>query len=196
MPPNPVPSADGRHLRVVRGKEAAIDALLALYTEGRPYPTFADIAERAGISERTLFRYFGSYDDFIAEAARTMFPKISKFFLATPIEGDLRTRLVALADLRCKFVKQFGAMVRSVDVLAAEWQAAKTLTEQREKLLATQLSSWLGSERPLISDDTFALLQNLYGWRSMDRMTGAVGKRAPELLADAALAIIKASAQP
>ena len=196
MPPNPVPSADGRHLRLVRGKEAALDALLALYTEGRPYPTFADIAERAGISERTLFRYFGSYDDFIAEAARTMFPKISKFFSATPIEGDLRTRLVALADLRCKFVKQFGAMVRSVDVLAAEWQAAKTLTEQREKLLATQLSSWLGSERPLISDDTFALLQNLYGWRSMDRMTGAVGKRAPELLADAALAIIKASAQP
>lgn len=194
MPENSVQSADGRHLRVVRGKEAAIDALLALYTEGRPYPTFADIAERAGISERTLFRYFGSYDDFIAEAARTLFPKISKYFTSESIEGNLRTRLVALAELRCKFVKQYGAMVRSVDVLAAEWKAAKSLTKEREKLLAAQLSSWLGDECASISPDTFALLQNLYGWRSMDRMSGVVGKRAPELLADAAIAIINASA--
>ena len=193
MPPNSVPSADGRHLRVVRGKEAAIDALLALYTEGRPYPTFADIADRAGISERTLFRYFGSYDDFIAESARTLFPKIRKYFSIEPVGDDLHARLVALAELRCKFVKQYGAMIRSVDVLAAEWKAAKSLSDQREQLLADQLSSWLGTDRESISEDTFALLQNLYGWRSMDRMSGAVGKRAPDLLADAAMAIINAT---
>jgi AcrR family transcriptional regulator len=193
MPSTKIEASDGRRQRVVRGKEASIDALLAIYTEGHPYPTFADIALRAGISERTLFRYFGSYDEFIAEAAQALFPRIKKFFTTDVPAGDLRHRLVALAELRYKFVRQYGAMVRSVDVLAAEWASARNISEQREALLARQLTTWLGEERSSISEDTFVMLQNILGWRSIDRVADSVGKRAPELVADAALAVINAS---
>ena len=49
---------DGRHERVRKGKEAAINAIIELVTEGRVNLTASDIAARAGISERTFTRLF------------------------------------------------------------------------------------------------------------------------------------------
>jgi AcrR family transcriptional regulator len=45
-----------------------VDALLALYTEGNLDPSAADVAERSGLSPRSLFRYFTDVDD-LARAA-------------------------------------------------------------------------------------------------------------------------------
>ena len=189
---NPAAS-DGRHLRVVRGKDAAIEALVEIYTEGRPYPTFADIAERAGISERTLFRYFGSYDEFIAEAVQKVYPRVQEYFTPNPVDGDLRARLLALVELRSQFVRKYGAMVRSVDVLAAEWKAAKSITSQREELLARQLDSWLGADRDAVPEESMAVLNYLLGWQSTERMVATLGKRTPEVLTSAAMAIIESA---
>ena len=184
---------DGRHLRVLRGKDAAIDALVEIYTEGRPYPTFADIAERAGISERTLFRYFGSYDEFITEAVQKVYPRVQEYFTPIAVTGDLRTRLLALVELRSQFVRKYGAMVRSVDVLAAEWKAAKTITAQREELLAKQLDAWLGADRDSIPEESMTVLNYLLGWQSTEHMVTTLGKRTPEVLVSAAMAIIKSA---
>ena len=193
MSQTPNQTDDGRRLRAVRGKEAAIEALLNLYAEGRPYPTFSDIAERAGISERTLFRYFGSYDDFISSAAMSVFEQVRPFFTRKAVEGDLHTRLLALMDLRCKFIKQYGAMVRSVDVLSAEWTAAKQVTQRREELLIEQLSAWMGREKDSVDEDTFVVLHNLLGWQNTARVVAALGRRAPAALTDAAVAIVNAA---
>lgn len=40
-----------------------IDALVALWRDGQYQPSSAEIAERAGISTRSLFRYFDDIDD-------------------------------------------------------------------------------------------------------------------------------------
>jgi len=57
---------DGRHERVERGKRAVYEALVELFNEGRYNPPIAEVAERAGVSEGTLFRYFGSFNELIA----------------------------------------------------------------------------------------------------------------------------------
>ena len=54
---------DGRHQRRERNREAVIDALLTLFEEGTYQPSSDEIAERAGISSRSLFRYFDDIDD-------------------------------------------------------------------------------------------------------------------------------------
>src|ERR1700689_2883238 len=56
--PGADPAGDGRRLRRDRNREAVVDALLDLYSEGNLRPSTAEIAERAGISPRSLFRYF------------------------------------------------------------------------------------------------------------------------------------------
>ena len=54
---------DGRRLRREQNREAVIDALVALFEEGSYTPSSNEIAERAGISPRSLFRYFDDVDD-------------------------------------------------------------------------------------------------------------------------------------
>src|SRR5436305_3072835 len=56
-------SLDGRRLRRENNREAVVDALVALFADGIYSPGSAQIAERAGLSPRSLFRYFDDIDD-------------------------------------------------------------------------------------------------------------------------------------
>jgi TetR/AcrR family transcriptional regulator of autoinduction and epiphytic fitness len=59
-----VPSdVDGRRLRREQNRQAVLDALVALFEEGHYSPSVAEIAARAGLSPRSLFRYFDDVDD-------------------------------------------------------------------------------------------------------------------------------------
>lgn len=53
-----VPAADGRMARRLRGRAAAVEAVLALFDEGDLRPSADAVVERAGISQASLFRYF------------------------------------------------------------------------------------------------------------------------------------------
>lgn len=66
--PDDPETSDGRRLRRSRNRETVVDALLALYNEGNLDPSAADVAERSGLSPRSLFRYFTDVDD-LARAA-------------------------------------------------------------------------------------------------------------------------------
>ena len=59
---------DGRVLRGQRNREAVVEALLGLVAEGHLNPTAKAIAERAGISRRSVFQHFADVES-IYEAA-------------------------------------------------------------------------------------------------------------------------------
>ena len=59
---------DGRTLRRERNRAAMVDAMLELYREGNLAPSSDAIAERAGLSPRSLFRYFEDIDDLVHAA--------------------------------------------------------------------------------------------------------------------------------
>lgn len=58
-----VTETDGRRLRREQNRAAVLDALVELFEEGEYTPGTTKIAERAGISPRSLFRYFDDVDD-------------------------------------------------------------------------------------------------------------------------------------
>lgn len=58
-----VTEVDGRHLRREANRDAVLDALAQLWDEGRFDPSAAEVAVRAGLSPRSLFRYFDDADD-------------------------------------------------------------------------------------------------------------------------------------
>lgn len=62
------PATDGRHLRRDRNREAVVSALLELYREGDLQPSTDEIARRAGISARSVFRYFDDSDALVRTA--------------------------------------------------------------------------------------------------------------------------------
>ena len=59
---------DGRRRRGARSREAVVEAMLSLIREGNRRPSSADIAERAGVSVRSVLRHFDDLDSLYALA--------------------------------------------------------------------------------------------------------------------------------
>jgi TetR/AcrR family transcriptional regulator of autoinduction and epiphytic fitness len=77
-------AVDGRHARSERSRQAMVDALLDLMREGTLRPSSAQIAERAGVTQRTLFNQFGDMDSLVtAVAAR----QVQRFLELQPKAG-------------------------------------------------------------------------------------------------------------
>jgi AcrR family transcriptional regulator len=62
-PAGPAEGVDGRRARREKNRDAVVGALLTLYHEGNLDPSSDEIAGRAGLSARSLFRYFDDVDD-------------------------------------------------------------------------------------------------------------------------------------
>lgn len=56
-------SIDGRRARRDRNRETVVDAILSLYREGKVSPTLDEIADRSGVSHRSVFRYFEDLEE-------------------------------------------------------------------------------------------------------------------------------------
>jgi AcrR family transcriptional regulator len=92
---------DGRRLRRARNRAAVIDSLLELIRMGEADPTVSKIAERAGVSHRSVFRYFDDMDDL----ARTAIDQELRDALPLGVipnvgEGAFDERIDALIDSR------------------------------------------------------------------------------------------------
>lgn len=182
---------DGRHERVERGKRAVCEALVELFGEGRFNPPVAEVAARAGVSERTLFRYFGSFNEVIAGTIGYVYPRVEKYFTAGPPPGDLQSRLLALAELRVEFSEKHGIVTRTTEALAHEWPAAAMARYGRVELLNQQLRKWIGDDMARVSNEKLVVLSALFDIPNMEAMGAALGKKTAATVARAAVAIIE-----
>jgi AcrR family transcriptional regulator len=143
----PAGDSDGRRLRRDRNRMAVVDALLDLYGESNLRPSTAEIAERAGLSHRSLFRYFDDFDDLCREA---VFRAEQRARPLIPIEVDraapLTDRIEALVTQRMRLFEALGpvAQVSRLNAPFAQVLAAE-LTKNRAFLRA-QLTDLFASE--------------------------------------------------
>ncbi len=87
---------DGRRARRDRNKIAVVDAYLDLIREGHPRPSVAEVAERSGVSHRSVFRYFADKDE-LARSSIERQESVVTPMLAIPI--DVRSSLEDRIDL-------------------------------------------------------------------------------------------------
>jgi AcrR family transcriptional regulator len=92
---------DGRTLRRTRNRTAVITALLDMIREGDLHPGAAEIAERAGVSHRSIFRYFDDLDDLVRTAIDQAFQDAEPLSRVTAIgRGTLEERVRVYVDER------------------------------------------------------------------------------------------------
>lgn len=110
---------DGRRLRRQQNREAVIDALVASYAEGVYQPSAADIAERAGLSPRSLFRYFDDVDDLSRAAIERQLADADALFPidAAPDEPT-RTKIGKAVDARLRLYDAIAPGARACRVCA------------------------------------------------------------------------------
>jgi AcrR family transcriptional regulator len=109
------PALDGRLARSARTRLAIVDALRSLHREGDLLPTAPRVAERAGVSVRTVWQHFDDLESLFVEAGRRDL-EIALTFVA-PIEPELPLveRIENLA----------GQRARMYEEMAPVWRAAR-----------------------------------------------------------------------
>jgi TetR/AcrR family transcriptional regulator of autoinduction and epiphytic fitness len=124
---------DGRLARSLRTRRAIVDALRSLHVEGDLRPTAPRVADRAGVSLRTVWQHFQDLETLFIEAGRRDL-EIARGFLR-PISPDL-----ALVDRIAAILEQRAGMFEH---MAPVWRAARLqepfspqIQHTRERLFA------------------------------------------------------------
>lgn len=138
---------DGRQLRRRRNREAVVDALLDLYTEGNLRPSTEEIAARSGLSPRSLFRYFDDVDDLTRTAISRIEARAVPLAAIDAEPGESsEVKIKALVDQRFRLFDAVGNAA-AVSRLRSPFQPilAERLRENRS-LLRSQIATLFGPE--------------------------------------------------
>lgn len=126
--------ADKRRDRALESRASIIDAAMQIVEGGKYSPTALEVAHKAGVGARTLFRHFPEMDDLYREMSAQLearvWPIISRAFQAT----DWRDQLREMVDRRAK-VFEFLLPYRTAtnfrrmesDYLRRDWERLNNL---------------------------------------------------------------------
>jgi TetR/AcrR family transcriptional regulator, regulator of autoinduction and epiphytic fitness len=114
-----LPTVDGRRARRDRNRERVVDALLDLYREGELRPSVAEVADRSGVSHRSVFRYFEDLGELHRVAVERQFRAVRKYLLISGIgRGPLPGRIDKLIEGRLDLYDAAAPVARVAHMLA------------------------------------------------------------------------------
>jgi AcrR family transcriptional regulator len=159
-------TADGRVLRTERSRAKMVKALFDLVGEGILQPTAQQVAERAGVGIRTVFRHFSEMDTLFAEVDAMLRDQVGTAFLECTVEGGLVERATALVRQRAAIYERFAPYLRATRIYRQrsgflDRQFATFVKKQRSHLLA-QLPELEQAPRELL--DAIEVVTSFEAW--------------------------------
>jgi AcrR family transcriptional regulator len=112
-PTNEIGQRDGRTARSERTRAAVVEALLGLIDEGDLRPTAARIAERAGVSLRSVFQHFEDLELLYANAADRQLQRVIALTKLVSREGPLAGRIATFTEQRARLLEAISPVRRS-----------------------------------------------------------------------------------
>lgn len=193
-----VDNEDGRRLRAERNRDAVVQAVLEIIRQqgGGPVPGAAEVAARAKVSERTVFRHFADLDSLFLAASARQRPTHVTYLAPRPDAKELDQRIAAVVKLRSRLWEEI-APVRRVGVRIAA--AHKTLADQigeSNKAGRDQAAAVFAPELARAGRDKASVLDQvdlLLSWAVWDALRagqGASAERARKLVAEMLAAIL------
>src|ERR687896_28857 len=113
-------TTDGRTLRAERTRQALVDALFSLLDDGEVRPTAERIAERAGVSERSVFQHFPDREALFEAVARQQYERVIAAVEPVDASRPLGERLDAFVVERARMLEQVSPVRRAALLLEHE----------------------------------------------------------------------------
>lgn len=189
---------DGRRVRREQNIEAVVDAMLDLLGEGVVQPSAAQVAERSGVSLRSVFRYFDDLDSLVERAIARQLERAAPLFDLLEASGTVAERAERLARHRVRQHEALAVYARTALARAPQHPALLTglatrrdaLRRQAEALFAAELDRFgprereevLGAMEAATSFDAVELLRVDRGLDD-DRVAAALARLLTGLLA-------------
>lgn len=137
---------DGRHRRAERSRAAVVDALLSLYDDGVVRPGVADIAARAGVSPRSVFRHFADLEGLAEAAIDRQWERVHVLFDPPAPDAELGARVSALVDQRLRLHGAIIGVARAAAVLSTSSPVVASTLRARRRLLGDQVVALFAPE--------------------------------------------------
>lgn len=163
---------DGRHARTERTRTAILDALLELLRDGVVDPSSVQIAERAGISKRSLFVHYASLGDLHRDLAERATATVLELVWVVDPALPLAERVDAISDQRAAVHEAIGPLRRAAQRRAPTSEAAAdaqrfgrdSSREQLRRVFAAEL----GELGPTARDHRLAALEAVASGEAWD----------------------------
>ena len=167
---------DGRRAWRDRNLNAVVDAILDLFAEGNLRPGADEIAERSGVSRRSVFRYFDDLDALDRVAIERQIERVGDLIeLADVGQGALDERVERIVTQRLRLFEAILPVAR-VSRLRAPFEpvVAQELAQSRrlfrrqverhfgpelDRLKRGERNARLGAAEALCSFETYELLR-------------------------------------
>jgi AcrR family transcriptional regulator len=125
---------------------AVLDIVRERAPESMSMPGAAEVAERAGVSERTVFRHFADLDSLFMAAAARQRPAHETYLRPRPDAPDVATRIAALVRLRSKLYEEIAPVRRAAIHLSRTRPIVLEQLEQAYAAARAQVGDVFGPE--------------------------------------------------
>lgn len=144
--PAPLEETDGRRARAERSRAAVVEAILDLLHEHDRRPTVDEIAERSGVSVRSVFRHFDDTESLLAAAVETHAQQNAGLWDLPAIEGTLEERVQHLVAYRANLYETISPVRRAAEQLRPQSTAISTNLANVRKAFRQQLRDLFAPE--------------------------------------------------
>jgi AcrR family transcriptional regulator len=157
--------ADGRAARSHRSRQAIVDAMRALHAEGDLRPTAPRVAERAGVSVRTVWQQFADMESLLVEANRRDNEILRSLTKQIDPDQPLAARVRLFTSQRARILEQMTPTWRAARIhepFSEELKRNKVLTlamakAALERVFAPELAELAGTKRQQLRDGLYAV---------------------------------------
>ena len=171
----PVSTVDGRSLRRERNRQDIVDALLGLIENGETEISAALIASKAGLSERSIFRYFDDVNDLYRSVCDLAFSKEIEYALIDDAGiGSLDTKIENFINQRVRIYTMNEKIAPAARSFAFKKPIIKNQLVFGRKLLRTQIIKHFAEELSAFDKQqqqaAVAIIDSLTTFESYDMM--------------------------
>lgn len=175
------PSVDGRTARRDRNREAVLDAALELFGEGVLTPNATQVAERSGVSLRSVYRYYEDLEELLrASIERSAARNAELFALDRLGEGPLEERIERIVAQRRALYAAVGGMARAAVVRARTSELIRAQVERQMARLRDQAAAMFAPELDAMPAaarrETADALAVALGLEAMEQLHLAIGR--------------------
>jgi AcrR family transcriptional regulator len=104
---------DGRTRRGERNRESIIDALIACYDDGILRPSVQEVADRAGVSARSVHNHFVDVETLRAEVAQRQWERCARYAGAIDLTLTVQERIDELVARRAALYEEVTPVRRA-----------------------------------------------------------------------------------
>ena len=171
----PSSAVDGRSLRRERNRQDIVDALLGLIENGETEISAALIASKAGLSERSIFRYFDDVNDLYRSVCDLAFSKEIEYALIDDAGvGSLDTKIENFVNQRVRIYTMNEKIAPAARSFAFKNPIIKNQLVVGRKLLRTQIIKHFAEELSAFDKQqqqaAVAIIDSLTTFESYDMM--------------------------